>query len=85
MSAFKCHENLLNLFEIIEGCLTGQEWEEDLKPVVPFYLGIEDFSKVIIINNLKIFITQSFSTVNLLSVTNHVPPVEGALSTLEWL
>ena len=68
MSEFKCHKNLMNLFEIIKGCLTDQEWEEHLKPAVPFCLGIKDFSKVIIINNLKISLAQSFSTVNLLVI-----------------
>lgn len=68
MSEFKCYKNLMNLFEIIKGCFTVQEWEEHLKPAVPFCLGIKDFSKVIIINNLKVFLTQSFSTVNLLVI-----------------
>lgn len=68
MSEFKCHKNLMNLFEIIKGCFTDQEWEEHLKPAVPFCLGIKDFSKVIIINNLKISLAQSFSTVNLLVI-----------------
>lgn len=68
MSEFKCHKNLMNLFEIIKGCFTDQEWEEHLKPAVLFCLGIKDFSKVIIINNLKISLAQSFSTVNLLVI-----------------
>ena len=68
MSEFKCHKNLMNFFEIIKGYFTDQEWEEHLKPAVPFCLGIKGFSKVIIINNLKISLAQSFSTVNLLVI-----------------
>ena len=55
-----------------------------MRPVVLFLFEIEDLNKLMVINNLKIFLALFHSkssnlSIHYLSVINHIPPVEGVL------